>query len=111
MPLFESQPGVLGVVVVADGLVGFEHEEEGLVAGRTGGGICVAFAGVAVFLLGLVLGSVFVGVGAVVGFGQFAVFMCASPGCGCVHSALFRLLFELGAAGDVGLVTVGLVCA
>lgn len=111
MPLFESHPGSLGVVAVAVGVPDFEHDGEGLVAGRTGGGICVAFAGVAAFLLVLVLGRVFVGVGAVVSFGQFAMFVCVSPGFGGVHCALLRSLFGLDVVADAGLVTVGLVCA
>ena len=111
MPLFESQPGVLGVVAIADGVAGFAQACEGLFSGRTGGGICVAFAGVADFLVVFVDGKVFVGVGAVAGFGHFAMFMWASPGCGCVHCASFRSLLGLVVAGEVGFVTVGLVCA
>jgi hypothetical protein len=83
-----------------------------VVAGREGVVvICVALAGVAVFLSGFVFGNVLVGVGAVVGLGHLAMFICASPGCGVVHWALSRSLFGLDVAGDVGLVTVGLVCA
>ena len=102
MPLFESQPGVLGVDAVADELLGLEQACAGLVSGRTGGGVWVAFTGVAVFLVVFVDGKVFVGVCTVAGFGQFALFVCVSPGCGCAHCAFSRSLF--GLAGDVGLV-------
>jgi hypothetical protein len=111
-PLFESHCGLLGVGAVAEGVLGFGQACAGL--GVAAGGVvvvCVAFAGVAVFFSCLVVGSVLVGVGAVVGLGHLAMFMCASPGCGCPHCALLRSLFGLDVVGDVGLVTAGLVCA
>lgn len=76
-----------------------------------GGGVmvCVAFAGVAVFLSIFDFGSVLVGVA--IGFGHLAMVTCVSPGFGCAHCALFGSLFGLAVVGDLGLVALGLVCA
>jgi hypothetical protein len=107
MPLFESHCGLLGVGAAADEL----DLSQACGAVGSGGSVFVSLAGVAVLLSAFVFGSVFVGVGAVVGLEQLAMFVCVSPGCGRVHCVLFRSLLGLAVVGVVGLVTAGFVCA
>ena len=70
-------------------------------------------AGVAVFLSVFDLGSVFVGVGAAVGFGQFVERLCVSPGAGCTHCVLsvFFGFVVMEGFSVVVVVILALVCA